>query len=159
MPQATATLSRSTTAAIAGTAAAMPDIATVNTSGRITTVVRPITAIICPTTVLIGPVRAIIGRVTRTIGHMPAIIGGLTATLRFTGITSGRVRFDESMGVGTSMNGRVLLTGEGLNDAETVNTMDPAKPEIIPIYIFRDRVFWPCDDEHPDWMAIFKDTS
>ena len=112
----------------------MPDIATVNTSGRITIVVRPITAIICPTTVLIGPVRAIIGRVTRTIGHMPAIIGGLTATLRFTGITSGRVRFDESMGVGTSMNGRVLLTGEGLNDAETVNTMDPAKPEIIPIY-------------------------
>ena len=70
MLQATATLSRSTTAAIAGTAAAMPDIiATVNTSGHITTVVRPITAIICPITALIGPVRATIGRITVIIGR------------------------------------------------------------------------------------------
>jgi hypothetical protein len=47
----------------------MPDIATVNTSGPITTVVRPITAIICPITALIGPVRA-------TIGHITGITGG-----------------------------------------------------------------------------------
>jgi len=94
MLQATATLSRSTTAA---TAAAMPDIiATVNTSGRITTAVRPITAIICPITALIGPVRATIGRVTGTISRLPATIGALTATIRFTGITSGRVASNPS---------------------------------------------------------------
>jgi hypothetical protein len=45
----------------------MPDIiATVNTSDRVTTIVRLTTAIICPITALIGPARATIGRITAT---------------------------------------------------------------------------------------------
>jgi hypothetical protein len=122
MPQATATLSRSTIAAIAGTAAAMPDIiATLNTSGRITTVVRPITAIICPITALIGP--AAIGRVTGTIGRITAIIGALTATLRFTGITSGRVS-DLEPGFISASN----PSGSSLNapSADVVFVMSPS---------------------------------
>src|SRR5262245_34708467 len=81
MPQATATLSRSTTAAIAGTAAAIPDIlATVNAIGRIIHV-RPITAIINPTTALIGPAGATIGRIT-------GITGGRGSDLEFISASS-----------------------------------------------------------------------
>jgi hypothetical protein len=51
-------------------------------------------------------------------------------------------------GVGTGLNGQQLIRTNGeievLNDAEMTTAVDPNKPEIIPVLLFRDRVFWPC---------------
>jgi hypothetical protein len=55
-------------------------------------------------------------------------------------------RFEYHGPVGTGMNGRVLPTGEVLNSAEVVNAPDPSTPDVIPVRILRDRVFWPCNE-------------
>lgn len=52
--------------------------------------------------------------------------------------------FKESGPLGTGLPGRVVGTGEVVYTAELVNAVDPNNPETVQLFIFRDRVFWPC---------------
>jgi hypothetical protein len=57
--------------------------------------------------------------------------------------------FEYGGSVGTGLNGFQLVPKEG--DVEVVNTADVTsevisdKPDTIVVWLFRDRVFWPCD--------------
>src|SRR5262245_39571512 len=103
MRQATATLSRSTTGAIAGTATAMADI---NSTATTMSIIAPISAITGPTTATTGPIAAIIGLMPAITGLMPATIG-LMAIIRITGtgdrgVTGDRGDLQSVLGLGSA---------------------------------------------------------
>ncbi len=55
-------------------------------------------------------------------------------------------RLGDGRSFGTGMNGRVFPNGDLLSTAEFAAASGPNGPEeVIPILLFRDRVFWPCD--------------
>jgi hypothetical protein len=64
-------------------------------------------------------------------------IGNRTETFKFVG------------GIGTGLKGYLLVARDGtteiVNSADVVNAGDPNYPETLTVWLFRDRVFWPCE--------------